>query len=92
MSVRYWGQALMRSEFGGLYVVGRIRPRWYWFLRRLWLSAQLVGRRWEPGCSRLTFAIAWEVAAVALGPGPCEVHPNRYGVLTGYVRSAVGDH
>ena len=48
-----------------LYVVAKIRPRWYWRCRRCWLFARIVWRRWETG--RLDWRTAWAVAAVAKG-------------------------
>ena len=49
-----------------LYVWAKVRPDWYWTLRRWWLFASIVWRQCEPGC-RLSAETAWSVA--------CTVHP-----------------
>lgn len=55
-----------------LFVAAKIRPAWYWRLRRVRLFLSIVwrvadtdhlGRKY-----RLGFALAWTVSAVALGP------------------------
>ena len=67
-----WGHVLAPTnlhdpETGNpLYVWAKIRPAWYWTLRRWWLFASIVWREWEPGY-RLSIKTAWSVA--------CTVHP-----------------
>jgi len=45
-----------------LYVWYRIRPRWYWQLKRLWLFARIVWR-WHD-TQRLDWRTAWTVARI----------------------------
>ena len=76
MSRRYWGHAMAQTDVGGLWAVAKIRPRWYWWLKRLWLFSRIVWRMpdSDPRCTRIDWRTAWEVARVAEGLGPCEVH------------------
>lgn len=48
-----------------LYVCAKIRPRWYWGVRRVWLFVRIVWRRWET--ERLNWSTAWAVSTVARG-------------------------
>lgn len=50
-----------------LYVMAKIRPHWYWGVRRLWLFARIVWRRWDTDTSRLDWRTAWAVSKVARG-------------------------
>ena len=48
-----------------LYVYARIRPRWYWTMRKLWLFVRIVWRPYEGG--RIAWRTAWDVAFVSVG-------------------------
>ena len=59
---------------GQLYVWAIVRPRWYWFLRRVWLFVRIV---WRPidspdihhpfRAGLMDWRTAWEVSQVAQG-------------------------
>lgn len=49
-----------------LYAYAKVRPRWYWTLRRLKLFLGIVWRKWDEGY-RLSWSTAWEVSEVAKG-------------------------
>ena len=55
-----------------LYVHARIRPQWFWVLRRMKLFLLIVWRVCdEPPDGRkcrLSWSLAWDVSAVAMGP------------------------
>jgi len=53
-------------EGGNCYVWAKVRPRWYWFLRRVKLFLSIV---WRPawGDGRLDWRTAWEVSACGRG-------------------------
>ena len=48
-----------------LYVDAKIRPKWYWLLKRIWLFISIVWRKWET--ARIGWLTAWEVSRVAEG-------------------------
>ena len=77
MSKLYWGRTMAQTDIGGLWCYAKVRPRAYWLLRRIRLFALIVWRRYDPGCDRLDWRTAWDVAACAEGLGPCEVHRGR---------------
>lgn len=43
-----------------LYVLCKVRPRWYWHMRRLSLFLGIVWRHYED--SRIDWATAWDIA------------------------------
>lgn len=54
-----------------LYVLAKVRPRWYWRLRRVWLFLLIVWRvtdvRPDGSNYRLSVQTAWKVSEVAMG-------------------------
>ena len=76
MRMLYWGEAMAQTDVGGLWVVAKIRPRWYWLLRRVRLFLRIVWRRYEN--ARLDWRTSWSVSAVAGGlSGPVLVRAGR---------------
>jgi len=74
----YWGTALAQTDIGGLWVWAKVRPWWYWRIRRVRLFLYLVWRRYET--TRLTVEVAWAVSKVAetrYGPWPVHKFPVR---------------
>lgn len=49
-----------------LYAEAIVRPRWFWFLRRMKLFLSIVWRKWDAGY-RLSISTAWSVSKVAEG-------------------------
>ena len=43
-----------------LYVWKKVRPQWYWKLKRLLLFLIILWRRWED--ARLSWSLSWSVA------------------------------
>lgn len=72
-----WTTALRQTDIHdpetgeSLYVHARIRPTWYWKLRRIKLFLTIVWRVWDvlpDGRNhRLSIKTAWEVSEVAKG-------------------------
>ena len=82
MPCLYWGCALAQTDIGGLWAVAKIRPRWYWTLRRLYLAWRLWTPllRVPPEEYELDWTTAWDVASVVYAHalvGPCKVHRRR---------------
>lgn len=73
MSKLYWGRALAQESFTGGWCHARVRPAWYWWLRRLRLFVLIVWRRYE--ISRLDARTAWDISRCAVGlVGPVSVY------------------
>ncbi len=49
-----------------LYVLAKIRPRWYWQIRRIKLFLSIVWRPYDT--ARLDWSTAWKVSEVSKGP------------------------
>jgi hypothetical protein len=69
--VKNWTTILAQTDvrdYNGepLYAEALVRPRWYWFLRRVRLFLSIVWREADEGF-RLPIALAWEVSKVAEG-------------------------
>lgn len=69
--MKSWTTVLAATDvrgYGGesLYAHALVRPRWYWFLRRMKLFLSIVWREWETGY-RLSISTAWSVSEVAKG-------------------------
>lgn len=69
--MKYWRSVLAQTDIRGydgevLYAHTVVRPRWYWFLRRLKLFLSIVWREWEKDY-RLSISTAWSVSEVAQG-------------------------
>lgn len=77
MSTIYWGNAWARTDLGG-WVCAKIRPRWYWAYRKVWLFLRLVWRLPDsaPGCTRIDIQTAWATAGCIYDDamGPQRVH------------------
>ena len=68
MSVIYWGTVSCEDERLGAWLWAKVRPRWYWFLCRVWLFVRLVWRRYDDQwTNRIDWRTAWDVAEVAEG-------------------------
>jgi len=66
--VIYWGRVFCETDLCGAWVWAKVRPRWYWFLCRLWLFSRIVWRRVDTRVpDRLEWRTAWEVSEVAVG-------------------------
>ena len=63
----YWGNAFAETDWPGLYVYAKVRPRWYWTLKAAWLFVRIVWRRWDT--ARLDWGTAWQIAFVIITPG-----------------------
>lgn len=67
----YWGTVFMPTDIDNpetgepLYVHAKVRPAWYWFLRRVQLFALIVWRRYET--ERIGVRLAWELSDTAVG-------------------------
>lgn len=70
--LKNWTTVLAQTDVHGrdgepLYAHAIVRPRWYWFLRRVKLFLGIVWRRWDAQCSRIDIRTAWSVSEVAKG-------------------------
>ena len=71
--MRYWTSVFAETDIpnaiegGYCYVWAKVRPRWYWFYRRLRLFLGIVWRRYGPGYTRMDWRTAWDVSSVAKG-------------------------
>jgi len=69
--LRNWTTVLVQTDVWAdgeaLYAHAIVRPRWYWFLRRVKLFLGIVWRRFDPGCTRMGIRTAWDVSKVAEG-------------------------
>ena len=67
--MKNWTTVLAQTDVRGngelLYAHAIVRPRWYWFLRRLKLFLGIVWRKHE--VSRIDIKTAWSVSKVAEG-------------------------
>jgi len=71
----YWGGVWAQESTTGGWLFAKVRPRWYWFLRRVKLFALIVWRRWDAQISRMDWRTAWSVSEVAVGlVGPIEAN------------------
>jgi len=74
--VIYWGHCWCRADFGG-WVNAKVRPRWYWWLRRVRLFSVIVWRWCD--LARLDWRTSWVVAGIAaiglVGPMRCYPPP-----------------
>jgi len=76
MSKLYWGRAMAQTDVGGLWVRAKVRPKCYWFIRRLRLFLRIVWRRYET--ERIDWRTAWQISKVAVGlVGPVEIRGGR---------------
>ena len=81
--VIYWGNCFCRTDFGG-WVNAKVRPRWYWWLCRVWLFVRIwrltasfpptpAGDEWS-----LDAGTAWTVAGIVHDgkfAGPMRCYP-----------------
>jgi len=60
----WWGEAFLPVDGfrDGTFCDAIVRPRWFWWCRRVRLAWFLVGRRWDEQCSRITPSTAWAAA------------------------------
>ena len=78
--VTRWGNVFCQTDVGGLWCGAKVRPAWFWWLKRVRLFLWLVWRRpdSDPACTRLDWDTAWSVSEVAVGlTGPLRVHRGR---------------
>ena len=67
----YWGCAFVETDIPNTYEGGycwtwaKIRPRWYWWIRRMQMFLEIVWRPFET--SRIDWRTAWDVSKVARG-------------------------
>jgi hypothetical protein len=61
-----WGTIFAETDLGG-WVYAKVRPLWYWQLRRAWLFVRIVWRRWDT--ARLDWRTAWQIAFEIIGTG-----------------------
>lgn len=72
----YWGTVFAEVDFvRDVWCHAKVRPRWYWTLRRLQLFLSVVWRRMDSQFpQRMDWRTAWDVAEVAMGLEPHEIH------------------
>ncbi len=69
----YWGRVWAQESMAGGWLNAKVRPCWYWWLRRIRLFSVIVWRTWDT--ARLDWSTAWEVSECAVGlVGPVDVH------------------
>jgi len=61
MRTIYWGNVWCQTDIGyGAWVCAKIRPRWFWTLRRVKFFLSLVWCRYEE--SRIGWRLAWSIS------------------------------
>ena len=71
----YWGNVKCESaEFPGCWLTAKIRPRWYWWLKRFREAFWFWRRRYEPESDPFTWRHSWEIAEYAVGFKPMRVN------------------
>lgn len=62
----YWGDVLVGTDVGeGLYVSAKVRPRWFWMLKRVRLFIRLCWHDLrEADGYRIGLRTAWDVAGI----------------------------
>ena len=71
--MKHWRTVLVPTDIrdpqtsAPLYVYARIRPMWFWYLRRVKLFALIVWRKCEDDDWRLDWRTAWKVSECAIG-------------------------
>ena len=72
----YWGTVRAQTDVGGLWIHAKVRPAWYWWLRRLHLFLGIVWRNYEGPGTRIDARTAWSVSHAAIGlTAPVPIHP-----------------
>ena len=62
----WWGWRFVQVDVAGnCYAYAKVRPRWFWFLRRLQLFGIIVFRKYER--ERIRPLTAWQVSKCAKG-------------------------
>lgn len=71
----WWGKLFAPADIGGWTWI-KIRPRWFWYLRKIQLWSEIVWRRFDSGCSKkMDSKTAWEVAGIVYDRGSAMSSP-----------------
>lgn len=72
MSKRYWGKVWCQTDFGDGWLCAKIRPKWWWWLVRVWALRRWVFMKGESNW--IGVGAAWAITRIATGLPPCEIH------------------
>ncbi len=63
----WWGYGFFPTDIGQCWAWAKVRPRWYWMVRRVRLFCELVWRIPVEGGVPIQAPTAWEVSKIAEG-------------------------